>query len=211
MTNTNSKIAVVIPSYKVRNHILGVISQIGRIYDIDDCCPDGSGDFVESNYRDERVWVIRNPENQSVGGTVMSGYQAAIAGGRDIIVKVDGYGQMDPRLIPDFVALILDGEADYTKGNHFFDLEEIHAMPKVRIVGNAALTFMTKLSPAIGIYLTPPMATQRPTGMSHGHLPFKKISRRNFLETDMLIRLNTLRAVVVDFLFSQGNGWTSTS
>jgi len=56
VTNTNPKIAVVIPSYKVRNHILGVISQIGpevgRIYVVDDCCPDGSGDFVESNCRD---------------------------------------------------------------------------------------------------------------------------------------------------------------
>ena len=30
------------------------------------------------------------------------------------------------------------------------------------------------------------------------HLPFEKISRRYFFETDMLFRLNTLRAVVVD-------------
>jgi dolichol-phosphate mannosyltransferase len=202
VTNTNPKIAVVIPSYKVRNHILGVISQIGpevvRIYVIDDCCPDGSGDFVESNCRDERVWVIRNPENQGVGGAVMTGYQAAIAGGMDIIVKVDGDGQMDPRLIPDFVAPILDGEADYTKGNRFFDLEEIHAMPKVRIVGNAALSFMTKLSSGYWDLFDP---TNGYTAIHRDvarHLPFKKISRRYFFETDMLFRLNTLRAVVVD-------------
>ena len=49
--NIKPKIAVVIPSYKVRDHILGVISHIGpevtRIYIVDDCCPDGSGDLVE--------------------------------------------------------------------------------------------------------------------------------------------------------------------
>ena len=76
MTKTNLKIAVVIPSYKVRNNILDVINKVGpevsRIYVVDDCCPDGSGEFVENNCGDERVEVIRNPENQGVGGAVLA-------------------------------------------------------------------------------------------------------------------------------------------
>lgn len=148
--NTTPTIAVVIPSYKVRHCILAVIGQIGpevgRIYVVDDCCPDGSGSFVETHCKDERVTVIRHAENQGVGGAVMAGYKASIADGVDIIVKVDGDGQMDPRLIPDLVAPIVAGEADYTKGNRFFNLEEIRAMPKLRLFGNAALSFMTKLS-----------------------------------------------------------------
>jgi len=202
MTNTNPKIAVVIPSYKVRKYIIGVINQIGpevcRIYVVDDCCPDGSGDFVESNCKDERITVIRNPENKGVGGAVMTGYQAAIADGMDIIVKVDGDGQMNPGLIPDFVAPILAGYADYTKGNRFFDLEEIQVMPKLRIVGNAALSFMTKLSSGYWDLFDP---TNGYTAIHRDvarHLPFTKISRRYFFETDMLFRLNLLRAVVVD-------------
>lgn len=102
------KIAVVIPSYKVINHILGVISAIGnevsKIYVVDDHCPEGSGEYVERNCTDPRVVVIRHQENQGVGGAVMTGYQAAIDDGVDIIVKVDGDGQMDPRLISDFIA-----------------------------------------------------------------------------------------------------------
>lgn len=202
MADTKSKIAVVIPSYKIRNHILDVISQIGmevvRIYIVDDCCPDGSGDFVESNCKDERVTVIRNPENQGVGGAVMTGYKSAIADGIDVIVKIDGDGQMDPKLIPDFVAPIAAGEADYTKGNRFFDLEEIRAMPKTRLFGNAILSFMTKLSSGYWDVFDPTngyTAIHRDVAQ---HLPFKKISRRYFFETDMLFRLNTLRAVVVD-------------
>ncbi len=35
---------------------------------------------------------------------------------------------MDARLIPDFVEPIVTGQADYTKGNRFFDLEEIRNM-----------------------------------------------------------------------------------
>ncbi|HJV80881.1 glycosyltransferase family 2 protein [Noviherbaspirillum sp.] len=200
--NMTSKIGVVIPSYKVCKHILGVIDKIGpevsRIYVVDDCCPDGSGEFVKSNCRDTRVTVLQNPENLGVGGAVMTGYRAAIQDGMDVIVKVDGDGQMDPSLIPDFVAPILAGEADYTKGNRFFDLEEIHAMPKVRLFGNAALSFMTKLSSGYWDLFDPTNGYTAIHAEVARRLPFNKISRRYFFETDMLFRLNTLRAVVVD-------------
>jgi len=200
--NIPVSVAVVIPSYKVCNHILGVISQIGtevsQIYVVDDCCPDGSGDYVAAHCKDDRVIVIRLPENQGVGGAVMAGYQAAIDAGIDIIVKVDGDGQMDPRLIPSFVAPIIMGEADYTKGNRFFDLEEILTMPKMRLFGNAVLSFMTKISSGYWNLFDP---TNGYTAIHRDvarHMPFKKISRRYFFETDMLFRLNTLRAVVID-------------
>lgn len=197
-----ARIAVVIPSYKVTRHILDVIQSIGpeccRIYVVDDCCPEGSGEFVRTHCTDPRVSVLRNEVNQGVGGAVMHGYQAAIADGMDVMVKIDGDGQMDPALIPDFVAPILLGEADYTKGNRFFDLEEIHAMPKMRLIGNAALSFMTKLSSGYWDLFDP---TNGYTAIHRDvarHLPFNKISRRYFFETDMLFRLNTLRAVAVD-------------
>lgn len=200
--NTNPKIAAVIPCYKVRNHILDVINRIGpeiiRIYIIDDCCPDGSGDFIERNCDDERVKIIRHFENQGVGGAVMTGYRAAITDGMNIIVKVDGGGQMDPTLIPDFVGPILAGEADYTKGNRFFDLEEIRAMPKVRLFGNAVLSLMTKLSSGYWDLFDPTNGYTAIHADIARHLPFSKISNRYFFETDILFRLNILRAVVVD-------------
>src|SRR5690606_32589265 len=82
-SHTNSPIgvadavAVVIPSYKVTRHILGVIEGIGpevsRIYVVDDKCPDGSGAFVREHCRDPRVVVLEHAENQGVGGAVMTG------------------------------------------------------------------------------------------------------------------------------------------
>lgn len=60
----------------------------------------------------------------------MTGYKAAIEDGMDILVKIDSDGQMDPALIMDFVSPIVNGEADYTKGNRFFDLEKVRSMPK---------------------------------------------------------------------------------
>ncbi|MCB1706242.1 MAG: glycosyltransferase family 2 protein [Halioglobus sp.] len=195
-------IGVIIPCFKVRKKILDVIAAIGaecsRIYVVDDCCPEGSGDLVEEVCTDSRVTVLRNDTNLGVGGAVMAGYQAAIDDGITLLVKVDGDGQMDPRLIMEFVAPIIAGEADYTKGNRFFDLEQVKAMPAPRIFGNAILSFMAKFSTGYWDIFDPTngfTAIHRDVARS---LPFHKISRRFFFETDMLFRLNILRAAVVD-------------
>lgn len=195
-------VAVVIPSYRVTRHILGVIAAIGpevdRIYVVDDKCPDGSGALVRKNCTDTRVTVIEHTENQGVGGAVMTGYLAAIKDGMQIIVKVDGDGQMDPRLIPYFVAPIQRGEADYSKGNRFFDLEKIGAMPPLRLFGNAVLSLLTKLSSGYWNLFDPTNGFTAIHADTARHLPFSKISRRYFFETDMLFRLNALQAVVAD-------------
>jgi glycosyltransferase involved in cell wall biosynthesis len=195
-------IAVVIPSYKVTRHILGVISGIGpevaRIYVVDDKCPDGSGEFVRTHCTDPRVVVLEHDVNEGVGGAVLTGYRAAIADGAKVIVKVDGDGQMDASLIPAFVAPILAGEADYAKGNRFFNLEQIGQMPPMRLFGNAVLSLMTKLSSGYWDLFDPTNGYTAIHADAARYLPFDKLSRRYFFETDMLFRLNTLGAVVVD-------------
>ena len=195
-------IAVVIPSYKVTKHILGVIvaigEEIGRIYVVDDACPEGSGRFVEKNCDDPRVRVVYHQKNLGVGGAVMTGYRAAIADGAEVIVKIDGDGQMDTTLIPNFIEPILSGEADYTKGNRFFDLEEIRSMPRIRLFGNAVLSLMAKLSTGYWDLFDPTNGYTAIHADVARHLPFDKISQRYFFETDILFRLNTLRAAVID-------------
>lgn len=196
------KIAVVIPTYKARNHILEVIHSIGpevvRIYVVDDCCPEKSGDFVREHCSDSRVKVVSHVQNQGVGGAVMTGYQAAIDDGMEIMVKIDSDGQMDPGLIMNFVAPIIDGEADYTKGNRFYDLENIHEMPAMRLFGNAVLSLMCKLSSGYWGLFDPTNGYTAIHADVARRLPFGKISQRYFFETDILFRLNTLRAVVAD-------------
>lgn len=200
--SNSAHVAVVIPSFRVTRHVLDVIAAmpllVSRIYVVDDACPDNSGDHVEAHCRDPRVRVLRHSANQGVGGAVMTGYLAAIDEGMDVIIKVDGDGQMNPALIPGFVQPILDGEADYTKGNRFFELERVRAMPAMRLFGNAVLSFMTKLSSGYWDLFDPTNGYTAIHADVARLLPFGKISRRYFFETDMLFRLNTLRAVVVD-------------
>lgn len=196
------RIAVVIPSYKVTRHIKSVISQIPeyvwRIYVVDDACPEQSGKFVEEQIVDERVHVLYHEQNQGVGGAVMTGYKHALADDADVIVKIDGDGQMDPTLLPDFIEPILTGEADYTKGNRFYELEGLQTMPFVRLFGNAVLSFMTKLSSGYWNLFDPTNGYTAIHADVARRLPFEKISCRYFFETDMLFRLNILRAVAMD-------------
>ncbi|VFR44501.1 Glycosyl transferase, group 2 family protein [plant metagenome] len=195
-------IAVVIPCYKVVNHIVDVIGRIGpevaRIYAVDDCCPEKSGDFIEQHITDPRVRVLRHQTNLGVGGAVMTGYAAALEDGMEVAVKVDGDGQMNPALIPHFIRPIVEGEADYTKGNRFFDIDSLSQMPRSRLFGNACLSFLNKLSSGYWHVFDPTNGYTAIHCSVLAKLPLQKISKRYFFETDMLFRLNTIRAAVVD-------------
>lgn len=196
------RIAVVIPSYRVKAHLLEVIAGIPalveRIYVIDDACPEGSGALVEAQCSDPRARVHRNAVNLGVGGAVMAGYRLAVEDGMDIVVKMDGDGQMDPAALPELVGPIVRGEADYTKGNRFYDLTQIGRMPRMRILGNAALSFMTKISSGYWDLFDPTNGYTALHCRVVPKLPLEKISKRYFFESDMLFRLNIIRAVVVD-------------
>lgn len=195
-------IAVVVPCFRVTRHIQALLAEIGpevdAIYCVDDACPEGSGDLIEREVGDPRVRVLRHAQNQGVGGAVMTGYRHAIADGARVIVKLDGDGQMDPALLPAFVAPILRGDADYTKGNRFWDLSQIRQMPLMRRLGNLALSFLAKASSGYWDVFDPTNGYTAIQADVAAHLPMDSLSRRYFFETDMLFRLNTLRAVVAD-------------
>ena len=195
-------IAVVIPCYRETNHILDVIAEIGpevgAIYVIDDACPDGTGALVETNCRDERVKVIRHERNKGVGGATITGYSVALAGGAEIIVKLDGDGQMDPALISELIHPIVEGRADYTKGNRLHRRDAMRGMPKVRLFGNMALTLMTKLSSGYWPVMDPTNGFTAIHAAVAAELPLEDIAEGFFFETDVLFRLAGLEAVVKD-------------
>ena len=196
------RVAVVIPCYRERAHIMGVLvgipPEVSLIFCVDDGCPDETGAFVEGQNNDERVTVIFSDSNEGVGGAMKRGYQAALKLGAEIIVKLDGDGQMDPAMLPSLIAPLVDGYADYTKGNRFFSLEHIASMPRHRIIGNVVMSFVSKFSSGYW------QVFDSNNGFTAIHsavlrlLPLAKISDGYFFESDMLFRLNTLRAVVVD-------------
>ena len=196
------RISVVIPCYKEKEHVLSVLEKIpsfiSRIYCIDDCCPMKTGQYIEKNCSDSRVKVLYNTINTGVGGAVKRGYKHAILGDADIVVKIDGDGQMDPLSISDLVAPLIAGRADYTKGNRFYQIDFLEGMPIGRIVGNAGLSFLTKLSTGYWSIFDPTNGYTAIHRNALQLLPLDKIDDRYFFESDILFRLGTIRAVVFD-------------
>ncbi len=195
-------IAVVVPSYKVTSHIVQTLSEIGQevsyIFVIDDACPDGSGKLVQEKVADSRVRVIFHEENLGVGGAMITGYKAALETDADIIVKLDGDGQMDPALIGELIAPIINGRADYTKGDRLDSLTGLWQMPSIRLIGNAGLSLLTKISTGYWNITDP---TNGYTAIHRDVLkvlPLGMLSKRFFFESDMLFRLSLYRAVVWD-------------
>jgi len=197
-----TRIAVVVPCYQVRDHVLDVLRkmppEVERIYVVDDACPDASGKFVSQAEQDKRITVITHSANKGVGGAVVSGYFAALDDGMDIVVKIDGDGQMDPALLSRFIRPIVEGRADYTKGNRFFELDSLQSMPKIRLFGNALLSLVNKLASGYWDVMDPTNGYTAIHTKVLRRMPLGKLANRYFFESDMLFRLGTLRAVVID-------------
>ncbi|ALO36434.1 glycosyl transferase family 2 [Colwellia sp. MT41] len=196
------KVAVIIPCYKVRTFVLDVIKKIGPDVDfivvVDDKCPDNSGEFIVKECSDQRLTVVFHEINKGVGGAVMSGYNTALKLGATILVKIDGDGQMDPSIMSSIIAPIVSGQADYTKGNRFHSFYSVSKMPKLLIFGNASLSFLTKFSSGYWSVFDPTNGYIAIHKAALIKLELKNISERYFFESDMLIKLGDVRALVVD-------------
>lgn len=196
------RVAAVVPCYRVKNQVAAVVSAIGpvveKIYCVDDGCPEGSGRHLEERVKDPRVSVLFHGKNRGVGAAVKTGYAAALKEGMDIVLKIDGDGQMDCSKIPEMIRPIVLGQADYVKGNRFFNLEDVKAMPRIRLIGNAGLSFLTKLSSGYWNIYDPSNGFTAIQAETLKSLQLEKIANRYFFESDMLFRLNTLGAVVQD-------------
>lgn len=196
------KLAVVIPAYKVTDHIVDLVKKIGpevdKIYIVDDCCPDQSGKFVETHISDKRIVSLYNHVNLGVGGAVLNGLLVAKKDGMHIGVKIDGDGQMDPCIIKKFIQPILNEDADYTKGNRFFNPQNVGSMPLGRIIGNSILSFVSKFSTGYWNVFDPTNGYVAINLKILDYLQIEKINKRYFFETDILFRCNLIKAKVVD-------------
>ncbi|MBI5569916.1 MAG: glycosyltransferase family 2 protein [Desulfomonile tiedjei] len=195
------KLGVVIPCYRVVPYLEGVLASIPAMVDhiivVDDACPDSSGLIAQRvAERDKRITVVFHEQNQGVGGAVISGYRKAMTFGCDIVVKLDGDGQMNPDLIPALIAPLVRGSADYAKGNRFRELEALGQMPKVRLFGNSVLSFLVKAVSGYWNVMDPTNGFTAIHRRCLDKLDLDCISRDFFFESDMLVHLNLLDAAV---------------
>jgi glycosyltransferase involved in cell wall biosynthesis len=195
------RVAVVIPAFNVARHIAGVIRGIPQFVDdiivVEDAGSDNTAAIVQG-IDDARVTLARHGVNQGVGATMVTGFRLALDRGADVVVKMDGDGQMDPEALPALLDPVVVEGYGYAKGNRFLGENRLRDMPRIRLAGSFLLTFLSKLASGywhlfdtVNGYVAIEAATLR-------KLPLDRIARRYFFESDMLIQLNVVGARVKD-------------
>jgi len=196
-------IAAVIPAYNVANELGGVLRSLPATFTNVIVVNDGSSDqtgAIADRYAelDRRITVAHHPRNAGVGAAMVTGFRLALEAGADIVVKIDGDGQMPLWLVPQLVDPLIAGEADYTKGNRFRDFQAIRQMPVIRRIGNVALSFLAKAATGYWRTFDPTNGFVAIRADVLSLLPLQKIDRTYFFETSMLSHLYVVSAVVHD-------------
>ena len=194
-------VAAIVPAFNVARHIAHVIREmppvVRTIIVVDDCSTDETSALVgRLADLESRVQLIRHERNIGVGGAMITGYRRALECGADIIVKIDGDGQMPMWMIPKLIEPLIDGSADYTKGNRFRDFDALRRMPAIRRFGNVVLSFMAKAATGYWNCFDPTngFVAIRADVVSQLQLP--RVDRSYYFETSMLANLYLLGAVV---------------
>jgi glycosyltransferase involved in cell wall biosynthesis len=187
------RIAAVVPAYNEEAHVADVIrtmpDYVDHIVVVDDHSTDGTAKAAES-VGDPRVEVIRHERNRGVGGAIITAHRRALELGADIDVVLAGDGQMDPESMPSLLDPIVDDGYGFTKANRFFSRRSFAGMPRHRVIGNIALSFLTKLASGYWHIFDPQNGYTAITRESLELIPLDDIAEGYEFENDLLINLN---------------------
>jgi glycosyltransferase involved in cell wall biosynthesis len=209
-------IVAVVPAYRVEKEIESVVHSmpafVSRIIIVNDASPDQTVTVVKKLAAlDDRIIFVQHEVNQGVGGAMITGFRKALEIKAQIVVKVDGDGQMDPNDMPALLVPLIRGEADYTKGNRFRDFQALSQMPFLRRFGNMVLSFLAKAATGYWNCFDPTNGYIAIRGDVLAQLPMHRIDRTYFFETSMLARLYLIGALVRDIPMRAHYGTESSS
>jgi glycosyltransferase involved in cell wall biosynthesis len=148
---SDKTIGVVIPAYNEELLIHKVIQTMPEYVDRMIVVNDGSKDRTleilrEYEKSDPRVIVVNHEVNKGLGQSLIDGYLKSAELNMDVTAVMAGDAQMAPDDLCSVVMPIIDGSADYVKGNRLLMENVYGVMPKYRFLGNSVLTLLTKFA-----------------------------------------------------------------
>ena len=196
-------IVAVVPAYRVERQIMSVLSSmpgyVRQVVVVDDDSPDSTAERVREYARqDDRVVLLSHDRNLGVGAAMVTGFARALEYGAQIVVKLDGDGQMPAAQIAALLAPLVRGEADFAKGNRFRDYGSLTGMPLIRRVGNAGLSFLAKAATGYWNCFDPTNGFLAIQADMLRRIPFEKLDRSYFFEISLLGQLYLHEAVIQD-------------
>ena len=196
-------IAVVVPAYKEEELIEETLSSIpeyvDKIYAVDDGSPDETFNLIQKMAKkDSRIVPIKVIKNGGVGATIVTGYKKSLEDGMDIAVVMAGDNQMDPDYLPNILAPIVEGRADYSKGNRLLNPEYRKSMCRWRLLGNSILTLLTKISSGYWHLIDPQNGYTAISRRALESIDLDSIYPWYGYPNDMLVKLNVYGFRVID-------------
>jgi glycosyltransferase involved in cell wall biosynthesis len=199
----NKRIGVVVPAYNEERFILSVISTmpefVDKIYVVNDASTDKTGEIISREaIANTRLTVIKRTIRGGVGAAVITGHRKALQDNIDVSVVMAGDGQMDPTILKNFIEPIVDGTADYAKGNRLSSRNNRKEMPVGRSFGNFLLTNLSRISSGYYRISDPQNGYTAISAKTLKKLDLDGIEQGFAFENDMLIKLNCIGVKVVD-------------
>ncbi len=195
----NQRVCVVIPAFNEEERLgatlAGLPPWVDHILVVDDASHDGTS-AVAHALGDPRVVVERHTVNQGVGAAIRTGSLRGLDLAAEIVVVMAADNQMCPGDLPTLLAPIVDGTADYVKGNRFIHPQS-RAMPRLRRLGSRFLSALTRLTTGYAVddcqcgFTALSAATAR-------RLPWADLWPRYGYPNDLLALLSRINARVVD-------------
>jgi len=197
------RVAVVVPAYNEEALIGETLDSIPdyviRVYAVDDGSADRTGAIIDAYARhDPRIVPIHHDPNRGVGAAITSGYLRAVEDGMDLVAVMAGDNQMDPNYLPSLLDPIVDGHADYTKGNRLISEAYRTGMPGWRSFGNSILTFLTKIASGYWQMMDPQNGYTVISGKALAELPLDSIYQGYGYCNNLLVWLNIHNMTVRD-------------
>jgi len=197
------RVAVVVPAYNEEDLIgetmRSIPRYVARVYVVDDGSKDRTGAIIDAYARyDARVIPIHHRPNLGVGAAITSGYLQAVEDGMDVVAVMAGDNQMDPAHLPSLLDPIVEGKADYTKGNRLVSDAYRKGMPGWRSFGNSVLTFLTKIASGYWQMMDPQNGYTAISGKALSELPLTEVYQGYGYCNNLLVWLNIHNMTVRD-------------
>ncbi len=197
-------IAVVVPAYEEEELIEETLSSIpefvDKIYAVDDGSTDDTFLLIQRfAEKDSRVVPIKVIKNGGVGATIVTGCRKSLEDGIDITAVMAGDNQMDPAYLPELLDPIVEGRADFAKGNR---LKKGYwsGMSKWRLFGNFLLTFLTKIASGYWHISDPQNGYVAVSDSTLRRLLALNLSEGYTFENDMMVKANVLNIKMISVL-----------
>jgi glycosyltransferase involved in cell wall biosynthesis len=195
------RVAVVVPAHDeqelIAETLRGIPDFVDRVFVVDDASTDATGELARAT-GDPRVEVLVRAENGGVGAAIVTGYERALADGIDVTCVMAADNQMDPSELRSLVEPVARGEVDYDKANRLFTGEAWRVIPRSRYLGNAVLSFLTKIASGYWHVADSQAGYTALSRAALERLDLDRIYPRYGFPNDLLVHLNVAGARVRD-------------